>query len=91
MEAHFSEQAERVAHSEREAQAQQAVTAQMRAEWEAMKAEVGASSPNAAVHEGTGGSRSCIESVLGLRPRQLQLLLGLGVCADSAGVRPAAR
>ena len=41
MEAHFSEQSERMAHSEREAQAQQAVTAQMRAEWEVMKAEVG--------------------------------------------------
>ena len=40
MEAHFSEQSERMARSEREAQAQQAVTAQMRAEWEAMKAEV---------------------------------------------------
>ena len=41
MEAHFSEQSERMAHSKREAQAQQAVTAQMRAEWEVMKAEVG--------------------------------------------------
>ena len=40
MEAHFSEQNERMAHSEREAQAQQAVTAHMRAEWEVMKAEV---------------------------------------------------
>lgn len=44
MEAHFSEQSARVALSEREAQAQQAVAAQMRAEWEAMKAEVGSSS-----------------------------------------------
>ena len=44
MEAHFSEQSARVAHSEREAQAQQAVTAQMRAEWEDMKAEVRAPS-----------------------------------------------
>ena len=42
MEAQFSEQSERMAHSEREAQAQQAVSAQMRAEWEVMKAEVGA-------------------------------------------------
>ena len=42
MEAHFSKQSERMAHSEREAQAQQAVTAKMRAEWEVMKAEVGA-------------------------------------------------
>ena len=48
MEAHFSEQSERMAHSEREAQAQQAVTAQMRAEWEAMKAEVRAPFASAA-------------------------------------------
>ena len=40
MQMHFSEQSERMAHSKREALAQQAVTAQMRTEWEVMKAEV---------------------------------------------------